>query len=430
MSRTDTRPASILRFAVFGALWTVLLAGIALLIIVGMFWWQAWSLSNKPPTEIQRSVGSEQEALEKTLDAYKTQVDDLERLVTLLIGLSSFYALVLGVSSYLTVQPFIDRSKENAQQIERYREGMEKALPAFTNFGTNVSMGIERLTSLLPNQKERDDFWENLSENEKQEILFLERSLAFVEVLDWSDKRIALLYQGLGKFYSAWYMVAGTENDGKTVGVSAQNVAAQGNGINAIQGLAVRAYFYLDRAVRRDPKNFAALNDFGVTCADMSKLPSTKSLGSSDEYDRRAWSSWEDSLRIQPEQQRARYNQANALKRQGKIEDAIKELQEALRRKVWETEPNPLRIKDIYYNLACYQSLLGAQYEKAGRLWYLLLERSRANLLKGCEDYNPGTRVRKETLKALKADSQPSGDLIWLWTKMPEAVEKAQLKLE
>jgi tetratricopeptide (TPR) repeat protein len=414
-----------LKFFAFGALWTLLLAGFAVLIIVVMFWWQAWSSATRLSEEFPHSVDMQQKVLESALSAYKTQVDDLQRLVSLLTGLASFYTLALGITSYFTAQHIIDRSKESAHDIDDYRteakkiyDGLEKQYPFFINFSAHIDQGLDRLIFLLPNEEERDEFWEKLKEMEKQEILFLELSMAFVQHLDFRDKRIAVLYRRLGKFYSAWYLV------GKEDGGNAQ-LLLPGRNVNTVEDLAIRAFFYLERAVEQDPRNFTALNDFGLACIDMWKLP-TKSPGSRDEYRRRAESSWEDSLRLQPDQQRARYNRANGFKREGKIEAAIAELQSALRVKHWECKASPIHVKDIHYNLACYQSLLGDRQEQAAKPWDQLLKDASGNLKAGCEHYNSSARVRAETLKALLDDIKAGGDLFWLSQKGPDSIEEAK----
>jgi tetratricopeptide (TPR) repeat protein len=412
--------SSRLGFFAFGALWTVLLAGIALLAITGMFWWQAWNLSIRAIESSPHSVEAEQKVLEKTLDAYKTQVDDLERLVSLLIGLSSFYALILGVSSYYTAQHFVDRSKDSADEVEKNREEMEKAIPAFVDFGKHIDDGLDKLILLLPNEEERDEFWEKLDERDKQEILFLERSMAIVEHLDFKEMKVPVLYQKLGKFYSAWYAVEKEDE---------ANLNPSGRKLTVVRDFAIRAFFYLERAVQRDPKNFTAMNDFGLACIDMSKLPPTKSLGSPEEYLRRAESTWDQSLRIHPQQQRARYNKANSLKRKGQIKQAHEELQEALKYNTWQNEPSPIHLKDIHYNLACYESLLGDQQERGGQDWTQFLDKASENLLAGCEHYKSQPRVRKETLKALGDDCGNGGDLFWLARKRPSLVDQAKKML-
>jgi hypothetical protein len=415
---------SFVKWASFGALWTILLCGVALLTIVGMFWWQAWNAPLSGTGVYQHSVDAQQRALEKTLDAYKTQADDLQRLISLLIGLSSFYALVLGVSSYFTAQHFVDRSKESSEQIDRYREQMEKTYPAFINFGSHINEAIDNLMLLLPNKFERDEFWAKLTEKDKQLILFSERSMAFVEHLNWAEKRIAILYQGLGKFYSAWYEVER--------GRAAQSVALMSHGGLPIpvEDLAVRAFFYLERSIERDPKNFSALNDFALACADLAELPPERSGDRQEEFAKRAQSNWTRSLALEPRQQRARYNLAALTADQGKIEEAIVMLVDALKYRNWQNEPNPLRTKDVHYNLACYRSQVGAKHESQQTEWQSLLNAAVADLEKACERYESEDRVRKQTLDTLIDDCKPGGDLEWLNSKRPEAVEAAKQKLQ
>jgi hypothetical protein len=415
---------SFLKWASFGALWTILLCGVALLTIVGMFWWQAWNAPLSDAAFYQHSVDAQQRSLEKTLDAYKAQADDLQRLISLLIGLSSFYALVLGVSSYFTAQHFVDRSKESSEQVDRYREQMEKAYPAFINFGSHINDAIDNLMLLLPNKFERDEFWAKLTEKDKQLILFSERSMAFVEHLNWTEKRIAILYQGLGKFYSAWYEVERAK--------TAKTVALMSHGGLPIpvEDLAVRAFFYLERSVQRDPKNFSALNDFALACADLSDLPPERSGDRPEEFAQRAQSNWTRSLALEPRQQRARYNLAALTADQGKVEEAIPQLVEALKYRNWQNEPNPLRSKDVHYNLACYRSKLGATRESQKMDWQTLRNAAVTDLEKACERYESEERVRKQTLDTLIDDCKPGGDLEWLNSKCPEAIEAAKQKLQ
>jgi tetratricopeptide (TPR) repeat protein len=414
-----------LKFFAFGALWTLVLATFAVLVIVVMYWWQAWSYSTSVKDGYPHSVVMEQKVLESTLAEYKTQVDDLQRLVSLLIGLASFYTVALGITSYFTAQHIIDRSKESANKIDDYRteakkiyDGLEEQYPFFVNFSANIDKGLERLKSLLPNEEERDEFWAKLKETDRQEILILELSMAFVQHLDSKDKGITVLYRRLGKFYSAWYANA-KEDAGSAPPL------LPGRNVHTVADLAIRAFFYLERAVERDDRNFTALNDFGLACTDMWKLPA-KPGEPRDKYRQRAESIWEESLRLQPNQQRARYDRANSFKRENKIEEAIAELQGALRIKHWEYKASPIHVMDIHYNLACYQSLLGDQEEKAGKPSDKLLDGAAKNLKAGCENYNPSERVKGEALKAFLEDCEAGGDLFWLAQKRPDAIEEAR----
>ena len=187
---------------------------------------------------------------------------------------------------------------------------------------------------------------------------------------------------------------------------------------------------YLERSVQRDPKNFSALNDFALACADLSDLPPERSGDRKEEFAQRAQSNWTRSLAIEPRQQRARYNLAALTADQGKIEEAIAQLVEALKYRNWQNEPNPLRTKDVHYNLACYRSKLGATRETQKMEWQSVLNAAAADLEKACERYESEERVRKQTLDTLIDDCKSGGDLEWLNTKRPDAVEAAKQKLQ
>src|ERR1700675_2364422 len=123
------------RWLLAGMLATLLLSGFAVLIVITFVWWQAYrgAAERRPPQpskdsidERQKVIGSQLDAYKVQLDAYKTQADDLQRLISLLVGLSSFYAVVLGATSYLTAHQFIDRIKSDADRVERNVQALEK----------------------------------------------------------------------------------------------------------------------------------------------------------------------------------------------------------------------------------------------------------------------------------------------------------------
>ena len=80
------------------------LAVTALLVVayIVIQWWSAYHIYGLVTADVKDK-----------LDSYKVQVDDLQRLVSLLVAFSSLYALVLGVSSYLSAQGLIKQAEDN-----------------------------------------------------------------------------------------------------------------------------------------------------------------------------------------------------------------------------------------------------------------------------------------------------------------------------
>jgi len=412
---------------------TLLLSGFAVLIVITFVWWQAYrgAAERRPPQpskdsidERQKVIGSQLDAYKVQLDAYKTQADDLQRLISLLVGLSSFYAVVLGATSYLTAHQFIDRIKSDADRVERNVQALEKNYPVFTDFGANIDAGIQKLSDKFPSDEERDVYYTRLTENDKELILFFERSMVFLDYLDLPGKT-ARLYYGLGMFYSGRHSVEklrldSLENSGK-IRIGTEWCLMDRRSL--VREACVRACFYLQRAVDGDSSNsnFVARNDLGLALADLADLEdnsATKTVLLS-----RAESYFRDSYEIERCQQRALYNLARLLANRKEYDDAVEKLSEALNQTNWQTKPNPFRVKDIRYNRACYRCRLA---EGASAHTHVPINEIKEDFKAWYKDgYSTNPVVRGENLKALKDDVKPGGDLAWLHGKAPDLIQNA-----
>lgn len=179
----------------------------------------------------------------------------------------------------------------------------------------------------------------------------------------------------------------------------------------------VRSCFYLQMAVDGDPSNFVARNDLGLALTDLADLEvegqaRTVLLEKAEHYFR-------DSYRIEPCQQRALYNLALLLAKRRDYGAAVKQLSEALLQTNWQSEPSPMRVKDIRYNRACYKCRLG----QSGATVYV--NEVRADFEAWYKGYEASPSVRKENLKTLENDVKPDGDLVWLQGKDPDLINEA-----
>src|SRR5579872_5834422 len=94
-------------------LWIFIGAALATVVATGRFWWQ--QPVNGPVFE-----GKTPEALSEKLDAYGKRADELDKLLALLLGLSTIYAIALGLSAY-------QQLKDSADKLEDLRkEAQEK----------------------------------------------------------------------------------------------------------------------------------------------------------------------------------------------------------------------------------------------------------------------------------------------------------------
>jgi tetratricopeptide (TPR) repeat protein len=284
-------------------------------------------------------------ALKEQIDAYSNRVDSLDKMITILVGLSTLYAVALGVTSYLNVNQVLEQSRSTAAQVEkmrgeiaeslatsqahalgvkRLRDRLDRERPELQRLGTALRDAVRTLNKYLPEHLERDKH--RFDDQEIQEIQEAERLSGVVRHIG-APPRVSRMLSGLGRFYSVRASLAPPAE---------QNQLLQ------------RARYYLSRAVRIDPDNFIALNDLAFVLEDLGDLAGSERF-------------WQQSLERQKAQQRARYNLAKFAERRNDFEAAERLLAGALSETKWQSAPNEERMKDILYNHACYCSRLGTK---------------------------------------------------------------------
>jgi hypothetical protein len=333
---------------------------------------------------------------------------------------------VLGATSYLTAQQFVDRMKSDADRVEGKAKDLEKNYPIFTDFAKNIEDGINRLLDKFPIDEERDQYYTRLSESDKERILFSERSMGFLDYLDVPSKT-ARLYHGLGMFYSGRYSIEKSQ-------LESLESSEEKKGCTKLQlddkrasarEVCMRARFYLEMAVERDRKNYVAMNDLGLVLEDLAHLEERDAAKTV--YQHQAEELFRDSYQSQRQQQRALYNLARVLASRKDYNGAIMQLSEALGQVNWQTKPNTLRVKDIRYNRACYRCRLAESSETRQNIGeQSLLEEVKLDFNAVFDSsYTADPVVRKETLKTLQADIMPGGELALLQDKEPTLIAAA-----
>jgi preprotein translocase subunit SecG len=387
-----------------------ILAVIALLVVAYVLiqWWNAYHIYGLTTADVRDK-----------LDSYKVQVDDLQRLVSLLIAFSSLYALVLGVSSYLSAQGLIKQSEDNAKQIEKLREDLEKSFPFFRDMGRRMISMKERLENLMPDSDERDDYYERLSILDKRELEAAEQSaISWLYYLDFSGSaEIASgIYRNLGKYYGARHKREKQDLAAEIDAASQlpQNDPARNIDVSQrnrqIQTLADRASFFFSSAIQKDPNDFLSFNDFGYLTQDIEGDQSP----TAENY-------YRASIRLQPRQQRAYYDLAIIEFGKGLIREAEELSTRALGAPNWQIRPNPERANDVQYNRACYRSHLGALFPKEQKKW---ADNAEEDLQQVCQ--------KKDTarLALFIEDCKAGKDLAWFASRRPQVVIDLQRKLK
>jgi tetratricopeptide (TPR) repeat protein len=318
----------------------------------------AWHDHDPVPamSKMEKSSNPKEDAKEKDevlnikIDAYNKRAEDLQKLTTLLTGLSVLYALLLGVTSYIGLQNSLQQAEAIGDDLEALRAKAVKQLDEAGSKATEVvhqirdefplfgyvDANLRRITRdflrIMPFKGWSDQIYANLKPQIAEEILYYEKTAASLEFFDWRSIRteVSQIYQGLGVFY-------------------ALKCQHQRKFLNQDSALELgRSKFYLDRATKADPENFGAWND----CAWVALvLDSPPSLAQAHQFSL-------TSLRIADKQQRAEYNLSVSEHLSGNFSLAEDHLTRALALKKWEEEEYIGRAHNFYYNRACARSRL------------------------------------------------------------------------
>jgi hypothetical protein len=365
-------------------LWTVarsllfILLGItvATLVVTGRFWWQQ---------EVHRAPtgASTADAVKEKLDAYSERADELEKLLSLLLGVSTIYAIALGLSAYQQLKDSTDKLealsskaedeirqlpgkleglrkdaqteiqkqiadaakelanlkqeaenrirllREDAQkEIDEFVVKVETKFPLFADMDISILAIVDQLIRLLPvmdSSEWNHQEYQTLIRERGQEIAFYEKTVAALIYFDLQRaspirRTVSEIYHGLGNFYGLKYYWEGKQVNDKE-----------------------RARFYLERAIQHDAANSGALNDRGYLATYLDEPPDRT----------KAKALFSKSLEVDPEQQRARYNLAFLEHDEGNYRRSVELLGEALEMKRWQARTPARNRNSILYNQAC-----------------------------------------------------------------------------
>jgi hypothetical protein len=347
------------------------------------------------------------------LDSYRVEADDLQRLVSLLVAFSSLYALVLGVTSYLSAQGVLEQAKDNGKRIEDLRRDLEKSYPFFKGMGDRMNSMKDHLEKLMPDSDERDDYYEHLKAADKQDLAAAEHSaVSWLYFLDFSDASDTAsdIYRHLGKYYSARYS---SERDDLRKRIDAMKHPPAGSApsfvdveerTREVERLADRAQFFLSNAIQKNSNNFLAYNDLAFLIQDV------EGVGSAT-----AENFYRTSIRLEPKQQRAYFDLAIIEYTRQRFKEAEELSTRALTAVNWQVRPNPERGDDVQYNRACYRNRLGEQSRQDSRKWADGVEADLKDVCRGKD---------AKRLELMETDFAPGKDLAWFASVRPEAAAR------
>jgi tetratricopeptide (TPR) repeat protein len=265
--------------------------------------------------------------LKERLDLYAKRADDIEHLLSVLLAISTVYAIALGVNAYAQL-------KESSAKMEKLTDSMthdaEKTkseilqiFPIFDGIDIQITAIMSHLLDLLPRIDIAQKKYADLTPEQREAVRYYEQSIAATEIFNmrpFAEKRSGI-YHGLGNFYALRFV-----GENRTDNESLQ-----------------RCLFYLGKAIALDPKNIAALNDRAYVAL---RIYATENYEEARRF-------FELSRQADPEQQRALYNLSWIYHKQGDFTTSINLATEALNVGKWQMSKETARISDIYYHRAC-----------------------------------------------------------------------------
>lgn len=388
----------------------------------GQFWWQARreaaaaSTTPAPAAPKLDPMEARLTNLEVRVGDLEKRAEDVERMLTLLLGLSTVYALALGFAAYAQLKDSTSNieklSKSAEEKVDKLPKDIDELflrtqarIPMLANMNDRIHDFMQDLIQQLPIMDPnldwtKDKYYRALSDEDKEKIFFWEKTAAVFACFDLRGRdrqNVSEIYHGFGNFYGLRYLF---HDDGKGAKDGKQRD---------------RARLYLDLAVRYDPQNSGALNDRGYLALELEQVSDTVKA---------KWC-FEESLKFDPEQQRARYDLALIEHREKDYASAVALLAEAMKKRHWQGKIAARYRSSLLYNQACAYAKLGnTKTEKEQK------KKNFDNAIEDLKALDPLWRDEEPKFpEYFRDDIEPDGDLRPLMLEQPWKGEVEALEL-
>lgn len=278
-----------------------------------------------------------------TADDLKTRLDDIKWLLTLIVAVAGFFAVAQGAAAFFSAQTFTKQAEDAVKKIEKLAEDTERQYPMFaeTEKARKEAYRVLEIAFSGEGLDWRSSMYESMPLENRQRILSVESFLSIDLVPHQVDTPgYVRKIRQFANFYASKFLYE----------------RPYLRSISELQ----RSEYYLNLACDVTDRRFDLVNDWALLYLEFyRKLDAAQEEG----FIKRSRELSEESLRREPQQQRARYNLAVADAYQKQWESAVNRLREALQHDVWEFSRIDERRGVILYNLAC--ALARMSYAKA-----------------------------------------------------------------
>jgi tetratricopeptide (TPR) repeat protein len=337
--------------------------------------------------------------LKNQLDNAAENSKQLDRLVTLLLTLTSLYALALGLNSYFGLKQILESGKEDLgklrdflaesrsavrdklgevdskvgeavtkanSQLADFRTELREKYPELANLHGNLRDILAEIRLMFPTGRDWIKHYGVLTPEQREKFGVAEMRIIGLEVFGLADvdplrQDVRQVYQGLGRFYSSRYRK------------------------EKLRSYWERASLYFETAVQLDPEPLSELlKDLGVhlTLIEQIMDDSMAAGGTVTQVEirevealrSRAERAFRECLSVNPMEPGALFGLAWLLYKKSDYLDAIAQYAVVTTITSWADGDRKKFLDDAYLNQACCYSLMGATADPADLTYSTALE--------------------------------------------------------
>ena len=360
-------------------------------------------------TDAIRACADEHLPAHPSADALRTDIDEVKWLLTLIIGIAAVFTVLQAGAAWFSASSYREQADEKLKKMDEMRESFLARYPMLLDVEKKRAEAHAYLTHALEKASKADDpdasptealswlddFYRNWDPAKRQLVLSVE---SFVSI-DLYPGRVANEAEDLKRFAIFYHSKFRNEKVLK---------------VASFQDLE-RAQSYLTLAIEKERKDFTLLNELGQLYLTMREHVGVLPDGYPD-YVEKARTAFLDSMKLEKNQQRARYDLAYLMAfYEGKHEEARICLLEATARSVtnWQRNPSPPEFQAyLYYNLGCNCARIVASKHTAAAP---ITEDEAKEALDALQKTTTLGAIRKDYVE--DDYTKPTGDIIDLYQK-------------
>lgn len=122
----------------------------SLLVVFITFWSGVVRAPSSAARALPTNTSEAEQALRAKLEDYNKRAEDLQKMVSLLLGLTTIYTIVLGVAAYATLQNNLSQADKAIQRLDNeIKTNLEHANKAITRLEADVRDNVQRANAVI-----------------------------------------------------------------------------------------------------------------------------------------------------------------------------------------------------------------------------------------------------------------------------------------